>query len=271
MPQLIDFSKSEQYTLSIRLSTDGFSFSVYNPTSESDYYYIEYPVNAMRSMAANVKTFLSNTRELEHTYRQVDILIHSVSYTTVPLEWFEDDALETLYYQNLPRRNNEIVLCNILSRSNSVVIFALDKLTHVYLSEKFPKARFFASVSPQIEHLSAASRLGNNSKLYVNVHPHSLDVFAFDKGKLLMLNTYQIQTGEDRLYYLTNVWKHLGLNQESDELHLAGAVVKKELAEDMKKYVRKIYFVQPPSELNRSSLSATAQIPFDMQSLLSCE
>ena len=28
---MIDFTKSKQYTLSIRLSTDGFSFSIYNP------------------------------------------------------------------------------------------------------------------------------------------------------------------------------------------------------------------------------------------------
>ncbi|WP_277112433.1 DUF3822 family protein, partial [Bacteroides stercorirosoris] len=31
MIETIDFSRSEQYTLSIRLSADGFSFSVFNP------------------------------------------------------------------------------------------------------------------------------------------------------------------------------------------------------------------------------------------------
>ena len=32
---MIDFTKSKQYTLSIRLSTDGFSFSIYNPIHDN--------------------------------------------------------------------------------------------------------------------------------------------------------------------------------------------------------------------------------------------
>ena len=71
----IDFTKSSQYTLSIRLSTDGFSFSVYNPLEECDFYFQTFAVNTQQSMAANVKAFLAQTAELKYTYRQVNILI----------------------------------------------------------------------------------------------------------------------------------------------------------------------------------------------------
>ena len=54
MAQPIDFNKSEQYILSIRLSTDGFSFSIYHPQQESEVYFSASPVNTQRSMAANV-------------------------------------------------------------------------------------------------------------------------------------------------------------------------------------------------------------------------
>ena len=37
MTERIDFTKSEQYTLSIRLSADGFSFSIYNPLTDNDF------------------------------------------------------------------------------------------------------------------------------------------------------------------------------------------------------------------------------------------
>ena len=39
--ETIDFGKSEQYTLSIRLSTDGFSFSIYNPIHDSSLSFFE--------------------------------------------------------------------------------------------------------------------------------------------------------------------------------------------------------------------------------------
>ena len=39
MIETTDFNKSEQYTLSIRLSTDGFSFSVFNPLGDGEFSY----------------------------------------------------------------------------------------------------------------------------------------------------------------------------------------------------------------------------------------
>ena len=86
----IDFTKSEQYTLSIRLSTDGFSFSVYNPLEECDFYFQTFAVNTQQSMAANVKAFLAQTAELKYTYRQVNILIHTARYTSVPPNIFNE-------------------------------------------------------------------------------------------------------------------------------------------------------------------------------------
>ena len=70
MTKDLDFNKSEQYTLSIRLSTDGFSFSIYNPIIENDFYSRTFPVNTQRSMAANVKAFLAATDELKHSFKQ---------------------------------------------------------------------------------------------------------------------------------------------------------------------------------------------------------
>ena len=134
MTETLDFNKSEQYTLSIRLSTDGFSFSIYNPINGNDFYYRAFPVNTQRSMAANVKAFLAATEELKYTFKQTNILIHSPRYTIVPLEFFEDDSMENIFYHHVREKKNEIILCNILSNSSSVVIFSLDKLTHVFLS-----------------------------------------------------------------------------------------------------------------------------------------
>ena len=50
MTERIDFTKSEQYTLSIRLSADGFSFSIYNPLTDNDFCFVPYPVNTGYSM-----------------------------------------------------------------------------------------------------------------------------------------------------------------------------------------------------------------------------
>ena len=55
MIETIDFSKSEQYTLSIRLSADGFSFSVFNPLGEGELSFFDRKVEESLSLTANLK------------------------------------------------------------------------------------------------------------------------------------------------------------------------------------------------------------------------
>ena len=132
MTERIDFTKSEQYTLSIRLSADGFSFSIYNPLTDNDFCFVPYPVNTGYSMTANLKEMLTETETLRYPYKRVNILYDSPRFTPVPLELFEDEQMDTVFYHNFPKGNNEIVLCNVLGRSNVVILFAIDKHTICY-------------------------------------------------------------------------------------------------------------------------------------------
>ena len=272
MTKELDFNKSEQYSLSIRLSTDGFSFSIYNPISGNDFYSRTYPVNTQRSMAANVKSFLAATDELKYKFKQTNILIHSQRYTIMPLDIFEDEYMEKVFYQNIRERNNEIVLCNTLRNSNSVVIFSIDKLTHVFLSEQFPQCRFFSSISPQIEYLTIKSRTGNTKKIYLNINDGNIDVIALDNGRLLLANTYSSPSVNDINYFVLNIWQQANFNQERDELYITGSKeIKKRIITELQKYICHIYIINPQSEFNNSAITKIEDIPFDVQTLILCE
>jgi hypothetical protein len=82
----IDFTKSEQYTLSIRLSADGFSFSIHSSQKEDDFFFASYPVNVSYSMTANIKKMIQETEELKYTYGQTNILIDTQRFTPVPFD-----------------------------------------------------------------------------------------------------------------------------------------------------------------------------------------
>lgn len=267
-----DSSNSQQHTLSIRFSADGFSFFVYNPGHRNDSFYKVYPVNSQRSMAANVKLFLNDVQELKASYKQVNLLIHSPRYTAVPLELFDDDDIEFVFYQTFPKRNNEIVMCNVLNGSNIAILFSLDKLAHVFLSEFFPKARFLAAISPQLELLQNKVHEGSNCKLYANLHPESIDIFCFNKGKLLLVNSFICHAVSDRCFYLLGVWKQCGFDAERDDCNLAGCRnEREELATALRKYIRSVFIVNSLPEFIAPELREIEELPFDIQSLLACE
>ena len=256
----IDLNKSEQYILSIRLSADGFSFSIHHPQNE-DVSYTSYAVNSSYSMTANVKKMFATTEELGRSYETVNVLIDTPRFTLVPFDLFEDEQTEEFFHLNFPKKENETILCNILGKNNVALLFGVDKHTHQLLAEQFPQARIFASISPLLEHFHTRSRENDTKNLYVHFHASQMDVFAFDKGKLLLTNTFQCKQIPDKVYYMLYIWQQLGFSQEKDQLWLAGNIeAEEELMTELNKFIR-----------NVKTFPKKENLSFDIQTLMICE
>ena len=163
---MIDFTKSKQYTLSIRLSTDGFSFSIYNPIHDDSLSIIEKEIDTSLSLTANLKAVFHESDFLNHPYKRVNIMMASKRFTIAPLDLFEEGQAELLFYHNHQKRENETVLYNILRKNNVAVIFGIDKSAQTFLNEQYPEARFYSQSTPFIDYFSVKSRLGNSKKMY---------------------------------------------------------------------------------------------------------
>lgn len=256
---MTDFNKSEQNTLSIRLSTDGFSFSVFNPLKDGAISFYNYEIDESLSLTANLKQAFRNLEWLSYTYRNVNVLIADRRFTFLPLEYFEDEQAEVIFYHNHKKRENELIQYNILHKNNIVVLFSMDKSTYSFLQERYPNIKFYSQSSPLIEIFSTKSRLGNNNKLYVHLRKDALDLYAFEHNQLILGNSFPGHTTADRIYYLLYIWKNLGFEQERDELHLTGILSDKEhLLFELRKFIRQVFVMNSATNL-------------DLQALISCE
>lgn len=264
---------SEQYTLSIRLSTDGFSFSVYCPSMEPSFRYFPFAVNRGLSMMANVKEMLLQHDDLfQQKFRQIRIYVADARYVAVPLELFSTEKMEMLYTQTQPLTAGHTVLFNELPRTHVVMLFSLHKAVHQLLLDRFPEAKFYASVAPLTEYFAGKSFLGNCKKLYAYLQEGQLTVVGLEHGKLLLLNSFPCKQSTDYLYYLLYIWKTLELDQQRDELHLVGLThVRKLLAHELQKFIRQVYHVNPSAEFNRMEYSRVEEMPFDLQTTFSTD
>ena len=83
MIETTDFNKSEQYTLSIRLSTDGFSFSVFNPLGDGEFSYYDREVDESLSLTANLKQTFRELEWLKRPFRRVNVLMANKRFTFI--------------------------------------------------------------------------------------------------------------------------------------------------------------------------------------------
>ena len=253
---MIDFTKSKQYTLSIRLSTDGFSFSIYNPIHDNSQSLFEKEVDPSLSLTANLKNVFHESDFLSYSYKRVNIMMANKRFTMIPLELFEEEQAELLFYHNHQKRENETVIYNILKKNNVVVIFGIDKSTYAFLNEQYPEARFYSQSTPLIEYFSIKSRLGNSKKMYASVRKDAIDIYCFERGQLLLANSFECMQTEDRIYYLLYAWKLLEFNQERDELHLTGTLSDKEtLMNELKKFIMQVFIMNPATNLDLQAIT----------------
>lgn len=259
METAVNFTNTEQYTLSIRLNTDGFSFSIYNPMRSSSLSVIEKDVDVSLSLTANLKKVFKESDFLIQNYKRINVMTVGKRFTIVPLELFDSEQAELLFYHNHQKRENEIILYNIPKKSNVVVVFGMSKSAYTFLCQQYPKVRFYSQSGPLIEYFSIKSRLGNNLKMYASLRQDAVDLYCFERGKLLLVNSFECVHTDDRIYYLLYTWKQLGFDQERDELHLAGLLTDKEnLVQKLKKFISQVFIMNPATYI-------------DMQALLTCE
>ena len=270
---MIDFNRTKQYTLSIRLSTDGFCFTVHNPQADNEYAYLPYTIDPTRSLTANLKLAVQENEMLRRIYATVNIIIADTSYTIVPKEYYAESYERELYLQNFPQTTDStVVLNNLVGDEQAVVLFGIERQLHQYIAERYPKAQIYASISPLINYGVEKSYTTPRCYCLVYQQKQRTDMLCITNGSLLFANTFSDRDTNNILYFLLNCWQTLGLSQIEDTLHLAGTSRSaRTLAQEMKKFIKTIHTIRPAEEFHSTELARIGEMPFDLQILITCE
>ena len=240
------------YTLSIRLSTDGFSFSIYNPIRDSFVLSKEYEIERKLSLTANVKQAFKELDFLSNSYKQVNVSLVSKRFTLLPIELFDEDQVKTCFYYNYPPKENETVLYNTLPKTNAVVLFGVNKSLYHFLLETHPQVQFYSSVTSLAEHFALKSRIGSDKKMYACLHGETMELYAYERGHLMLLNAYDCAHVSDRVYYLLYAWKQLQMDQLRDELCIVGGDSDRgQFVEELQRFVQHISIEDQIPEFNK--------------------
>lgn len=254
MMDTIDFSHSEHYTLSVRLSTDGISLAVFNPlmgAGETAMAVEDRPVDEALPWAANLRQLYDDCGWLHRPFRRVNVLLADRRFTLMPLDLWEERLMETVFYHNHPWQENEQVLCNRLRSDQVALLFGIDKSVRSFLDRQHPEVRYYAQAALLIHGFSSKSRLGNTRKMFAHLRGEYMDVFCYDHGRLLLANSYKCQWAADRIYYLLYLWQALAFEQERDELHLCGLLADKdELLSGLREFIRQVFVMNPSRDMD---------------------
>ena len=147
-------------------------------------------------------------------------------------------------------------------------MFTLHKDLFTVITDAWDSVRIVPALTSVWNHLNQRSYTGAHSKLYSYFHEHQLEVFSFAQNRFKFCNSFTVTTPEDAIYYILASWKQLGLVPEHDELFLVGDVLERDhTKEELEKYIKRVFVVNPIGEFNRASVAQIPGIPYDLMAL----
>jgi hypothetical protein len=235
------------------------------PDETGNIEYVPYVVKSGVSLAANLREAFKTVDLLSRAPGRVRVLIDS-PVLLVPVEIFDEDEAETYHVHAFPRREQDAIFFNVLPDLNAVAVFSMNKDLKLVIDDHFPTVKLVAAISPVWRHLHQRSFIGTRLKLYGYFHERRLEVFSFQQNRFKFCNSFDAAHAHDSLYFLLYVWNQLQLSPLYDELHIVGDVPDSEqLLEELRKYVQKVYLINPSADFNRPSVTSIKGMPYDLQ------
>ncbi len=211
----------ELYALSIRISADGFCFSLYNSIDKSHKGFMEYSLDENLTLDLNFSKAFNSLPFLKENYKEINIIFADSEYTTVPDSFFCSNTAKDFLKYNLPSfGNNTQLLTNYIPKFGFYLLSYSDKTLYLNLKEKFPSAIFYCRMAPITLYLSNFCTINNIGRMYILLKESSIDLLCCRNGKLLFLNSFFGIDYNDFLYYIVGVWKSSGFSKKNDQLFL---------------------------------------------------
>lgn len=249
LPSTIDLNESENYVLSIRISDSGMIFSLSESNNKRNYCLRRFSFeDDGENLLVWMKKIIYELNFLTQQYLKTNVIFVSSGYDFIPLDIYEKGSKEDLLGFTTDVENTYI-LENAIPKYDVVMLSNVDEDLYSFIKRSLYNPQFYSHISLLIDYFEGRSKTINmNKRMYVNIGEKQTDIICFDKRILLQSMTYKGLTKNEQIYYMLKVWESLELDQQRDELLIAGDIDDVSL-EILKEYIENIEQLTLPSEI----------------------
>lgn len=244
LPENIDLSHSEKYSLSIRLVPDGFSFCIHHPSDPSIFHFQETTFGKKISYLENIQKLVFDYGFFTQPFKETRVTVVSSDFTVVPDEFYEKKKETELFHFNFHDKEGS-VLSDSLKGTDYHIIYQLNDDVYSFLSRNVWNPKFEHHSSKLILPFAAYKADGEAKRCFVDFHDNLVSVFCFDGKNLLSANTFSATNAGNTLYFIASIWEQLPLDQLKDRLFISGkADSYKEVIDTLKKLIKNVEIVE---------------------------
>lgn len=238
LPENIDLARAEKYNLSIRQTSNGFSFCIYSTADKSIFHYQKVKCSNQLTLFENIKKTFFEVNFFAQPFQKLQVINVSPAYTAIPNIFFDDKKIKEIFEFNIYKEAGK-VLSDYLPNQDCHIIHDLDTDVHAFYVRTLWNPSFKNFVSYLIPFFGKYEADTDAKRCFVDFHDDQVSVFCFQKDNLLSANTFPNDNKTNALYYIINVIEKSEIDQNTDFLFLSGNLYdNKEITEILQTLIR---------------------------------
>ncbi|MCH2042957.1 MAG: DUF3822 family protein [Saprospiraceae bacterium] len=241
-----DFSTHHTTNLSILLGIDRLSYLVSS---------VDDQVLALRTYRFTdnsqkidriLRHLFTEELSLRKKFKKIYIGLWNADMTLVPQQFYQKSSQRNYLEALMPTKDLEEVFCDFIPKLDAHNVYKCDQKIIKAFQIHYPDAQICHATSGLIEHYSKLTT-AKARQVFVNLYSNQMGICVFDKHKLLLNNTFSVQSSNDCLYYILLAYKSLALRPKSDPIFLSGGFLQaSQLYDTVYKYIQEVAFLERP-------------------------
>ncbi|MFA8299535.1 MAG: DUF3822 family protein [Hyphomicrobiales bacterium] len=246
-----DRNNIASYGLSIRITSDGFSFSVLNRKTNqfigfANGFFIDLKRN--HSLSEKINCLSEIYPFINDSFSTVEWISDSNDNVIIPESLFSEANKDKHYEFNLNIDYENKILFEHIHNLSIVNTFPVNLNTIKWVEEHWKLSlvtiRHYSSKLIENLYIDYINR-SNDTLVYTNVSNRKMDIILFQGKNLLLSNSFNFETAEDFVYFLMNIFARSNLNPENTELVFLGDIARNsDIYKSTHRYVRNISFLR---------------------------
>jgi len=207
-----DINSTSEYYISIRISTNGFSFVVGDPLQKKVIvlYHKELFINNSEIFLDKLKSIYSEIEMIRLPYKKTRIF-YSVPEKTVliPKEIYSEEKADEIYNFQFGKNFNETIIHSESTFFDNFIVFTIPEPIFIFLKDKYPDT----SISNDLI-LTKIPQDTEEPIFNVLIFRQSIEILLVEKGHIKYYNIFPYKNNNDILYYVLGAVRTLNKRPE---------------------------------------------------------
>lgn len=235
---------SNHKSLSIQLSSGGFSFCIHNSQTRQYEHLIHRSFSDKilnpSILLEKVKSIFESEELLHGSYAEINLIHHNDLSTFVPSSYFDEALLSDYLKHTVKTFDNDFISYDQLKTTETHTVYIPFVNINNYIFDSFGEFTYLHSSTVFLQNILKNFNVIEKS-MYINVYLQDFHLFVIEQNQVVLFNHFNFNTKEDFVYYTLFVAEQLKMNTNEFPLHLFGNIIKEDTTfQLLYKYIRNI-------------------------------